>query len=153
MIARTFVLTTTAVFSLALGGCALLPNGTPTATPTPTPTATAAPAPAYFPDGDAQDNKAYFDWVLTGVATQDQKQPGKAMVNALVRAGFRKKSMQVTQDRTKTNLVADSVIVAIRIDRSCLIGQRTMGREYFSTIESVLKTGGCLIGATRKIDW
>lgn len=75
------------------------------------------------------------------------------MVNALVRAGFRKKSMQVTQDRTKTNLVADSVIVAIRIDRSCLIGQRTMGREYFSTIESVLKTGGCLIGATRKIDW
>lgn len=140
------------VMSLVLAGCGT--TGTPVeSTPTPTATATAAPPPVYLPDGDAQDNKAFFDWVLTPVATEGQKNPGKALVNALVRAGFPKKKMQVTPDLTKTQLEADSVIVAVRIDRSCLIGQRTKGAEYFSTIEPALKTGGCLIGTTRKIDW
>jgi hypothetical protein len=113
----------------------------------------AEPAPDFFPEGDAQDNKAYFDWVLKNLSARDLKQPGRAMVNALDRAGFRKKSMQVTQERTKTNLVADSVIIAVRMGRSCLVGQRTDKGKYYSSIESALKTGGCLIGATRTIDW
>ena len=153
MTTRTFVLVATVVGSLTLGGCALGPDIEPSATPSPTPTASADPAPPFFPEGDAQDNKAYFDWVLEELAARDSGQPGRAMVNALDRAGFRKKSMQVTQDRTKTNLVADSVIVAVRMGRSCLIGQRTDDKKYYSTIEPVLKTGGCLIGTTRKIDW
>lgn len=117
------------------------------------PTVSSAPVPVFLPDGDAQDNKAYFDWVLSDVATSDQKQPGRTMVDALVSAGFRKNSIQVTPDVTKTDLPADSVIVAVRVARSCLIGQRTNNREYFSSIESALKTGGCLIGTTRIIDW
>jgi len=153
MTARAFVLATSAVISLALGGCALGPDATPSVTPTPTPTASAEPMLVFLPDGDAQDNKAYFDRVLSRVAAIDQKQPGKTMVNALVRAGFRKKSMQLTPDRTKTNLEADSVIVSVQINRSCLIGQRTNDEKYFSSIETALKTGGCLVGATREIDW
>ncbi len=155
MTARTFVLAATVVSSLALGGCALLPTGMPSASPTPTPSPTisAEPAPDFFPEGDAQDNKAYFDWVLKSLSARDLKEPGRAMVNALDRAGFRKKSMQVTQERTKTNLVADSVIIAVRMGRSCLVGQRTYKGKYYSSIESALKTGGCLIGATRTIDW
>ncbi len=117
------------------------------------PTVSSASVPVFLPDGDAQDNKAYFDWVLSDVATSDQKQPGRTMVDALVSAGFRKNSIQVTPDVTKTDLPADSVIVAVRVARSCLIGQRTSDREYFSSIESALKTGGCLIGTTRTIDW
>lgn len=151
MTARPLVLSVAAVTSLLLAGCA--PTVEQTATPTPTATATSEPAPEFVPEGDAQDNKAFFDWVLTPVATADQKQPGKALVNALVRAGFSKKSMQVTPDTTRTELPADSVIVAVRINRSCIIGQRTNGKEFFSTIEPALKTGGCLIGTTRKIDW
>ena len=149
MTARTFALAATAVMSLALGGCALGPN----ANATPTPTGSAEPAPVFVPDGDAQDNKVFFDHVLSGVATIDQKQPGRAMVNALVSAGFRKGSIQVTEDLTKTQIPADSVIVAVRINRSCLVGQRTNDKEYFSSIESALKTGGCLVGTTRVIDW
>ena len=109
--------------------------------------------PVFLPEGDAQDNKTFFDRILSGVATADQKQPGRAMVNALVRAGFRKKSIQITPDRTRTDLEADSVIVAIRMGRSCLIGQRTNDRKYYSSIETALKTGGCLVGTTRKINW
>ncbi len=151
MTARTLFLAVPAVISLALAGCSLGPNGTPSATPMPT--VSSAPVPVYLPDGDAQDNKAYFDWVLSDVATSDQNQPGRTMVDALVSAGFRKNSIQVTPDVTKTDLPADSVIVAVRVARSCLIGQRTNDREYFSSIESALKTGGCLIGTTRTIDW
>ena len=153
MTARTFVLAAATVMPLALGGCSLGSNATPGATSTPTPTVSAAPAPVFLPDGDAQDNKAYFDWALSAVVTSDQRQPGKALVDSLVSAGFQKKSIQVTEDLTKTKIPADSVIVAVQIKRSCLIGQRTNEREYFSSIESALKTGGCLVGTTRKIDW
>ena len=149
MTARTFALAVATVISLALGGCAVGPNATPNATPS----STTATALAFLRDGDAQDNKVIFDQLLSGVATIDQQHPGRAMVDALVSAGFRKKSIQVTEDLTKTNIPADSVIVSVRIDRSCLIGQRTIDREYFSSIESALKTGGCLIGTTRIIDW
>ena len=149
MTARTFALAVATVISLALGGCAVGPNATPNATPS----STTATALAFLRDGDAQDNKVIFDQILSGVATIDQQHPGRAMVDALVSAGFRKKSIQVTEDLTKTNIPADSVIVSVRIDRSCLIGQRTIDREYFSSIESALKTGGCLIGTTRTIDW
>ncbi|CAB4855959.1 MAG: hypothetical protein F2785_00520 [Actinobacteria bacterium] len=149
MTARTFALAVATVISLALGGCAVGPNATPNATPS----STTATALAFLRDGDAQDNKVIFDQLLSGVATIDQQHPGRAMVDALVSAGFRKKSIQVTEDLTKTNIPADSVIVSVRIDRSCLIGQRTIDREYFSSIESALKTGGCLIGTTRTIDW
>ena len=151
MTARTFALSVAAVLSLALGGCSLVSGSAPN--PSPPPTESAIPAPVFLPEGDAQDNKVYFDWVLAEVATSDQRQPGRAMVNALVSAGFRKGSIQVTEDLTKTDLPADSVIVAVRINRSCLIGQRTNDKEYFSSIESALKTGGCLVGTTRTIDW
>jgi hypothetical protein len=153
MTARTFVLAATAVISLTLGGCGLGPDGSPSASPTPTSTVSAEPMPVFLPEGDAQDNKTFFDRILSGVATAHQKQPGRAMVNALVRAGFRKKSIQITPDRTRTDLEADSVIVAIRMGRSCLIGQRTNDRKYYSSIETALKTGGCLVGTTRKINW
>ena len=151
MTARTFALAATTVMSLALGGCSL---GTLAASnATPTPTESAVPEPVFLPDGDAQDNKVYFDWVLSEVATREHRQPGKALVDALVGAGFKKASIQVTEDLTKTQIPADSVIVAVRINRSCLVGQRTNDKEYFSSIESALKTGGCLVGTTRVIDW
>lgn len=152
MTTRALFVSTAVAMSLVLSGCATV-DGEPQSTPTPTATATAGPPPAYAPEGDAQDNKAYFDWVLTPVATVKQEHPGKALVNALVKAGFPKRKMQVTPDLTKTQLEADSVIVSVQINRSCLIAQRTNKAEYFSSIEPALKTGGCLIGITRKIDW
>jgi hypothetical protein len=152
MTSRTALFSAALVMTLVLAGCADI-MAEPTPTPTPTPTATAGPPPVYLPDGDAQDNKAFFDWVLLPVANAKHKNPSTAMVNALVSAGFSKRQMQVTPPLTRTQLEADSVIVSVEIKRSCLIGQRTNDGEYFSTIETALKTGGCLIGSTLEIDW
>jgi hypothetical protein len=152
MTSRTALFSAALVMTLVLAGCSDI-MAEPTPTPTPTATATAAPPPVYLPDGDAQDNKAFFDWVLLPVANAKHKDPSTAMVNALVRAGFSKRQMQVTPPLTRTQLEADSVIVSVQIKRSCLIGQRAADGEYFSTIETALKTGGCLIGSTLEIDW
>lgn len=152
MTSRTALFSAALVMALVLAGCAES-AAEPTPTPTPTPTATAGPPPVYLPDGDAQDNKAFFDWVLLPVANAKHKNPSTALVNALDRAGFPKSKMQVTPHLTRTQLVADSVIVSVQIKRSCLIGQRAANGDYFSTIESALKTGGCLIGSTLEIDW
>ena len=152
MTSRIAFFSAAAVMTLVLGGCATV-DIEPTATPTPTETAVAAPPPVYSPDGDGQDNKAFFDWVLLPVATGNHPNPSRALVNALVKAGFPKKKMQVTPHLTRTQLEADSVIVSVQINRSCLIGQRSIDGEYFSTIETALKTGGCLIGSTLEIDW
>jgi hypothetical protein len=150
MVTRISLVSVALAMSLFLVGCA---ESVVTPSASPTPSETAGPPPVYLPEGDAQDNKAYFDWVLAPVANADQKRPSRALVNALRTAGFDKKFMQVTPDLSKTQLPADSVIVAVRIDRSCLIGQRDKTGDYYSTIEPALKTGGCLIGTTEKIDW
>jgi hypothetical protein len=152
MTSRSALFSAAAVMALILGGCATT-DVEPTATPTPTATAADAPPPVYIPDGDAQDNKAFFDWVLLPVASGNHPNPSRALVNALVKAGFPKKKIQVTPHLTRTQLEADSVIVSVQINRSCLIGQRSLKGEYFSTIETALKTGGCLIGSTLEIDW
>lgn len=152
MTSRTALFSAALVMTLVLAGCSEI-MAEPTPTPTPTSTAAAAPPPVYLPDGDAHDNKAFFDWVLLPVANAKHKDPSTAMVNALVRAGFSKRQMQVTPPLTRTQLEADSVIVSVEIKRSCLIGQRAANGDYYSTIETALKTGGCLIGSTLKIDW
>jgi hypothetical protein len=152
MTTRTALFSAAAVMALVLAGCSEIAVE-PSATPTPTATAAAEPPPVFAPDGDAQDNKAFFDSVLLPVANSNHPNPSRALVNALVRAGFSKKKMQVTPHLTRTKLEADSVIVSVQIKLSCLIGQRSANGEYFSTIETALKTGGCLIGSTLEIDW
>ncbi len=107
----------------------------------------------FLPEGTAFDNKAFFDQVLRPVAEASHPSPSHAMVDALVAAGFLKNAMQATPDKTKTGLDADSVFVAVKIDKLCLVAQRTSGREFTSSVESALKSGDCLIGNTQKIDW
>lgn len=151
MVSRISLVSVALAVSLSVAGCAA-PGEEPEATPTPTATAN-VPPPEFAPEGDALDNKVYFDWVLAPIAAAPQKRPSRAMVNALANAGFSKESMQVTPDLSKTQLEADSVIVAVKIKRACLIGQRSKTGDYFSTIEPALKTGGCLIGTTEEITW
>jgi len=41
----------------------------------------------------------------------------------------------------------------VMIENSCLIGQKAMDGRTFTSLDSALATGGCLIGITRQIDW
>lgn len=111
------------------------------------------PKPDFFPEGTAVDNKPLFDWVLGQAVLIDAVDPGKAMAKALIAEGFLAKNMQLTRSKTGTGAVADSVIISVQIDKSCLLGQRMADKSYASTIEASLKSGGCLIGETREVEW
>ena len=94
-----------------------------------------------------------FETAVTKGAAANTSDTGKNLVNALVAAGFPKEAMQVTFNKTKTGQDADSVIVSVMLEDSCLIGQRTPDGNTFTSLEQALATGGCLIGITRQIDW
>jgi hypothetical protein len=118
----------------------------PTATPTPTPPA------GFLPDGTAQANKAWFDSVNTKLFAANGSANGRMIIDSLVAAGFEKAAMQVTPDKTSVNGGVDSILFSVRIGDSCLLGQNG-GGGYGSAVEAALKSGLCLVGKTRAIDW
>jgi len=139
----------------ALAACAT-PAPPPTMTATPTPSISVdpfGPQPDFVVDGTAIDNKDLFDWALGKASLLPGKDPGKTMLNALVEVGFAKGSMQLTPSKSGTGAPSDQVVISVQIGSSCLIGQRMLDMSYTSTVESVLGSGGCLVGSTRKIDW
>lgn len=151
----------TAVASSILVAALLLAACAPTA-PMPVPTVSASPSlspgeedlpdatPELRPDGTALQNQLYFESVIAqyhaanGVGTAD------ALVGALVAAGFDKSAMEVTPEYTSIGLAADSVIVSVRIQDQCLLGQ-VFGDRYSTIIAPVLGTGRCMVGETHPI--
>ena len=108
--------------------------------------------PVLVESGTATENRPYFDKVNTAFFAANGRSDGRSIIDNLIAAGFRKQDMEVTPDRTSIDLDADSVIFSVRVKGECLIGQfSAMG---YSTIQApLLGTGGCLVGATRPIDW
>jgi hypothetical protein len=152
---RIIAASVAAVSALTLGGCAPeVAVETPSATPTPSVSVDPfGPKPDFFPEGTAVDNRPLFDWVLGHTVLIDAKDPGRLMVKALIEAGFNKAAMQLTSSISGTGNPADSVIVTVQFGNSCLMGQRMLDKSYSSAVESALKSGGCLVGKTRKIEW
>lgn len=151
------------VLAVAVGmlgsGCAPgAPMPVPTYTPVTNPAApatstAAAPAdPVLRPGGSALANREFFTFVNSRFFAAQGKSDGRSIVDNLVTAGFTKRDMDVTPDETSIGVPADSIIVSVRIKSSCLIGQFAAS-GYSDTIAPVLGTGGCLVGATRPIDW
>jgi len=139
------------LLALVLAGCVEAPEPTPT----PTPTESATPVdetPEIDLDGNASDNKDYFDLVNNDLIAAGGALDGRAFIDSLVAAGYPKVDMEVTNDRTAINLAADNIQFSIRLNGTCLIGQYgNIG--YDSTATTLLTTGKCLVGATRPIDW
>lgn len=147
--------------TIGLAGCAGgAPEPTPSATaPTvqspsaaPSPSATVPAEPEYDPAGSARDNLAYFDSVNKALLKAKSTAAGKAIIDNLVAAGFAKKDMQVTPDRTPTGNATDSIEFSVRFGTECLIGQSSRG-DYTSLIAPALDNGACLVGKTRPITW
>lgn len=148
-----------ALIVFALAGCTQAASKVhPTATHTaavasPTPTPTAAAKPVYLPAGTALANKPYFDLVNTTFFAANGSAQGRPIIDNLVAAGFTKADMQVTPDRTSIGAGADSILFAVKIGTSCLLGQHG-GGGYSSSVQTALTTGGpCLVGLTRQINW
>jgi len=129
---------------------------TPSASATPSlsasPKNTPAPDQSFPPDGSAEASKARFDAANTKLIGANSGANGRAIIDSLVAAGFDKAAMQVTPDKTSINGGVDSILFSVKIGNSCLLGQRG-GGGYSSSVEPALKSGLCLIGKTRAIDW
>ena len=153
-----------ALLAPALLGALLLSACTQSApAPEPTPTAVvesgdpgAAPATPTIapvdPDGTAEGALPAFEATAGGVVAADPNAQGRALVDALVAAGFPKDRMEVTADATPLGNSVDSILVSVHMPDACLIGQRA--QDGFSAhVEPALSSGRCLVGQTRAIDW
>lgn len=112
--------------------------------------------PELVPDGNAEDNLPFFQETLRQFSAGTAEVQGEPIVNHLAAAGFDKGKMQVSFDRSKTDLVADSIYVSVRFDDQCLVGQVVHeDRSVVGLVEPALgpNTDICLIGTTRPIDW
>lgn len=150
--AKWFV-TTALVISLT--GCALLTGPKPEHPQRATPPSPDT-EPVYVVGGSAADNESIFTEVLRDFSTSEAQILGKSVVDALINVGFDRDHLQVSFDRTKTDLYVDSVFVAARFDQECLIGQlATDDREFAVHLTSTVgpENDVCLIGETREIDW
>ena len=139
----------------ALSGCALFEGPTPE-TPTRTTPAPPKEAPKLVAGGTAEQNEPFFTEVMRAFSTGKEAVQGEPVVQAVAKAGFDKKAMQVSFDKTKTDLVADYIYVSVRIGQGCLIGQISTTDRSFS-VDQVAAIGPdkniCLIGKTRPIDF
>lgn len=148
--------------ALGLTGCtATGPGPAPTAgatgAPRPVPSTVAPPGsvePVLRPELSAAENLAFFDSVNRAVIAADPSAGGRAFIDALVAAGFDRAAMQVTADTTTLGEPADSIQFAVAFGPDCLVGQFGPKSDgYQSAVRPALGTGGCLVGATRPIDW
>ena len=142
-----------------LAGCSGEPTPAPARTATSVPAPGASPsgaatpaAPQFYPDGTAKGNKPYFDSINSALIARNPSAGGKDVIDALVAAGFDKANMQLTPDKTTIGRNVDSVLFSVRIGTECLLGQFS-GSEYTSSVQAALKSGACLVGRTRPIDW
>jgi len=152
-----FAATVAAALVTSLAACApddreslLEPQPTATVDGTPVPTPTVAPS--FDPALSAVENQPYFDQVLRALFETDGNPGGKKIIDTLADAGFDKRAMEITFDRTAVDLHADNLQFSVQINGACLVGQ--WGNvKYASTIQPVLGSGKCFIGRTRSIDW
>lgn len=148
----------TAVVALTLAGCVLaapsgVAGGDPTSS-TPDPTGTGSPSgpPTYNAKGNAAANLAYFKLVGGKKIGPHPSITGKTIVKDLVAAGFDKKAMEITPDKTSIGLTAWNIEFSVKMNKTCLIGQA--GNVGFNAFAApLLASGKCLVGTTRKIDW
>lgn len=141
---------------LALTACGPLsekpaPNAPGSTAATPGSSATAPPATAE----NAESALASFSDVVVRVWASDERDRGRAYIDALEAAGFSKDRMQVTADRSTVDNPAESLQFSVAwSDTECLVGQVGPSTgEPVTAIMPRLADGACLVGKTRAIDW
>jgi len=108
--------------------------------------------PELVPGGSAAENQPYVDYLVGQKVTQPgESVTGRDVVDLLLEAGFEVDDIEFTPETSLIQLPADSVTVAIRIEQECIITQ--WGSDWYaSSVEPVLVTETCLLGATESLD-
>jgi len=146
-----------AVLALALGGCTARDVPTIDATAA-APSATATATRTAGPDRPATTTAAAreltrFDAVNRATVAATREPGGRAFIDALVAAGYRRADMQVTEDRTSVGRAVPSVQFSVLWRGRCLVGQHGDGAGRYRGVLADPVDGRCLIGTTRSIDW
>ena len=109
---------------------------------------------ALDPTGSAAANLDYFSAVVKRVWKTDDRDRGRAYIDALVDAGFDRADMQVTRDTSTVGNPAESIQFSVVWKGECLVGQvGPSTRRPAAVVLPELPEGGCLVGDTRPIDW
>ncbi|WP_292880452.1 hypothetical protein [Microbacterium sp.] len=147
------------LLALTLAACAPAGSARPSASSGPSGTGgasaptTAAPAPQLVPGGTADENLPLFRAVTERVWGSEQRESGRAYIDALAAAGFDRGAMQVTEDRSTVDNPAESIQFSVRWgDASCLVGQ--VGPSTGDPVTAVLPQldgGACLVGKTAPV--
>jgi len=117
------------------------------------PSTPSTPAPTYDAAGTADHALTVFTQVVRTLLQSDPQPHGRDVIDALVRAGFDKKAMEVTLDDTTIGRNVDSIEFSVAWKKSdCLLGQ-VGGAGFFTSAAPILSTGKCLVGTTRPITW
>lgn len=138
-----------AVLTLSIAGCASQPA------PVPVPSASSGPVitpselpeapPEFLPDGSAEENREYFDYVVSRHVADGGAMSRDGIVAALTAAGWGADAIEATPDATPLGNAADALTFAVRAGDDCLIGQ--WHGEYSSIVAPLLASGRCLVGA------
>ena len=148
------------VVPLLLAGCTT-PHDVPTVGAPPTSMASArlsrptssAPSPAAAPRAAVLRELAAFDSTNRQTIATTAEPGGRAFIDGLVAAGFRRADMQVTPDRTTIGAAVPSVQFSVLWRGACLIGQYGPEPGGYRGMTAEAISGRCLLGKTRTIDW
>jgi hypothetical protein len=105
------------------------------------------------PRAEADRELARFDAVNRRTVDRVEAPGGRAFIDGLVAAGYRRDAMQVTADRTTIGLAVPSVQFSVLWQGVCLIGQHGPASGGYRSVVAEPVDGRCLIGRTRAIDW
>jgi hypothetical protein len=99
----------------------------------------------------AQLELAAFNRVNGRTVLRNHAADGSAFIDGLVTAGFRRGTMEVTEDRTTIGLRAPSVQFSVLWRGVCLIGQYGPESGGYHAVATAPLAGRCLVGKTRTI--
>lgn len=134
------------VLTLLLSACsaAETPSPTPSGAPVITPDEIPAEAPQFVPDGTAEQNRAFFDYVVSRHIVDGGGLGRADFIGVLTGAGWVAELIEATADATPLGNAADAVTFAVQAGEECLVGQ--WNGEYSSVIAPRLASGTCLVG-------
>lgn len=117
---------------------------------TPAPTGSLAPAvlPAFDKARGAQGNMVLFSGTIREqVKKSGWLVPTERVAHALIAAGFSRKGIEISPNYTSLGMKPDSITVAVKLDKQCIIGQYGPAfNDVAVSVAPVLTSGGCLLG-------
>lgn len=154
MLRRMIAMTGCATVAVLLAGCSLLDGPTPER---PTRPAVVVPEEeAHFsPEGSAADNQPIFLQTLQHAASQEGQIASQTLAQQFVAVGFDPALMQVSQDRTRTDLEPESMFISALFGGDCIVGQIvTADRSFDAQVVPAVGPDNnlCLIGLTIPIE-